>query len=482
MWRRGVVRDQRQHQARRPRAALLAVLLLLALAGWGAAPAAAQESGSAGEGSGGPAAAAAAASGLAQGDLQADSSAQVNFGSDIRFTLRAQSSAPIRSVLLLYQVDDSVVQNTAVPAYQPGASVTATYTWRVAGVLVPGSQVRYQWQIETSTGKTLTPEQAITYNDTRFSWREARADRVTVYYVGDASTGQQLLDEANKVLDRLGHDFLLTPDQPLRIYAYTRQQDYVSALAGTPTDVAMTVGADRIFVLAPAGTANMTTSLHALRREVANAIFVQKTRNPYADPPRWLQEGFGPVVAGDEISPQNYRTLGQYAQANRLLPLKTLNGNFPSNDRDYTLAYFESVSVVRYIFDTYGPEKLKALLAAYKEGTTVDDGLKKGLGVTLDQLESRWKNALKSGAAARAASAGGSSSAAVTGSGQGAGTGGEGGFLGRLLDPAVSYWQGVFGRYTRPVLAAVAGFVVVGLVSVVAGTLVVWVRRARAED
>jgi hypothetical protein len=481
MWRRGVVRDPWQHPARRTRATLLVGLLLLSMAGWGAVPVAAQAPTPPAAGTIGPAAAAPA--GSLQGSVQADSSAQVNFGSDIRFTLRAQSSDPIRSVLLLYQVDDSVVQNTAVPSYQPGTSVTAAYTWRVAGVLLPGSQVRYQWQIETGTGKTLTPEQTITYNDTRFSWREARADRVTVYYVGDPSTGQQLLDEANKVLDRLSREFLLTPDQPLRIFAYTRQQDYVSALAGTPTDVAMTVGGDRIFVLAPAGTANMATSLQALRREVANAIFVQKTRNPYADPPRWLQEGFGPVVAGEEISPQNYRTLGQYAQANRLLPLKTLNGNFPNNDRDYTLAYFESVSVVRYIFDTYGPEKLKALLAAYKEGTTVDDGLKKGLGVTLDQLESRWKNALKSGAAARAASAGGASSAAgAAGQGAGAGAAGPGGVFGRLLDPAVSYWQGVLGRYTRPVLAAVAGFIVLGLLSVIAGTLVVWVRRARAED
>jgi hypothetical protein len=416
--------------------------------------------------------------------IQVDANvAQVDFGNEIRFQLRARSDDPIRSVLFLYQVDDSPVQNTGVPGYQPGGSVVATYQWRVANVLVPGTKVRYQWQVETVGGKiSTTTEQSVVYNDTRFNWRELQGDQITVsYQAADVTTAQMLLDEARKTVQRLSREFGLTLDKPLRVYAYTRQQDYVTALAAArPTDVAMTIGADRIFVLAPGGTSNLTVSLKSVRREVANAIFLQKTQNPYADAPLWLATGFGPFIGGEEISAQNYKTLGQFAAANRLLPLKTLNSNFPSSEDEQTLAYFESLSVVKFISDTYGPEKLRAFFTAIKDGNTVDDSVRKGLGISLDQLETRWKNALKSGAAARSS---------ASPSGQNA-TGQRGGPpveigdgpIDRLFGPAILYWQGVFGAYTRPVVIGGAAFLFLGVLAAIGSAVFGTIRRANAED
>lgn len=401
--------------------------------------------------------------------------AQVEFGAEIRFRLRARGGEPIRSVLLLYQVDDSRVQNTGVPAYQPGPLVTAIYPWRVANVLVPGAEVRYQWQIETASGvKTTTTEQAVTYNDTRFNWRETQGDQLTVYWhTNDAQTGASLLDEARKTQTRLSREFGLTFDKPVRIYAYSRQQDYVSALAtGRTLDTAMTFGIDRIFLLAPGGTTAMEPALQGLRREMGHALFVQKTKNPYVDPPQWLAEGFGLFIGGEVISEENYKALGQIAQANKLLPLKTLYSTFPNNDRDRNLAYLESLSVVKFVVDTYGPEKLKAVLTAFKDGSSVDDALKKGLGVTLDQLEGRWKTALKNGSAARVSTA---ERPGVAGSG-------DGGVVDRLFGPAIRFWQGVFGGYTQAVMIGIGGFIALGLVAVVGGTIFSLWRRGRAEE
>jgi hypothetical protein len=405
-----------------------------------------------------------------------ESSARVEFGSEIRFQLRAESAERIRSVLLLYQVDDSNVQNTGVPSYQPGLVVSATYAWRVASVLAPGSEVRYQWQLETESGKRYTtPEQTVTYSDARFTWREAKADQVTVFHrEGDGETGQALLDEARKVQARLNGEYGLSLERPLRIYAYTRQQDYVSALGGRAQDVATTVGSDRIFVLAPSGTANMATSLRALRREVAHAVFIQKTRNPYTEPPRWLTEGFALYIGGEEISPESYRALGQYAQANRLLPLRTLNGNFPTTDRELALAYAESLTVVKFIIETYGADKFRALLAAFKEGNTVDDALKKGLGVTLDQLETRWKNALRSGSLARPAG----SQRSAPGETQT----GSGGVADRLLGPAIRYWRGILGDYTVPVLIGLGSLAAIGVVALIVSPFYLTWKRAREEE
>jgi hypothetical protein len=405
--------------------------------------------------------------------------ARAEFGAEIRFQLRARGEEPVRSVLLLYQVDDSPVQNTATPTVTSGDTlVSAAYIWRVANVLVPGTEVKYQWQLETASGKTsTTKEQSVAYVDSRFGWREGQAagERLTVYFQpADPQSGQVVLDEARRVLQRLRSEYGLSLDKPLRVYAYTRQQDYVSALVALrPTEAAVTAGVDRVYVLAPAGTANMTAAMQQLRREVANAVFLQKTENPYAQPPRWLADGFGRYISGEEISPQNYQALGELAQANRLLPLRTLNGNYPTNERDLTLAYFESLSVVKYISDSYGPEKLRALFAAIKDGNTADDALRKGLGVSLDQLESRWKNALKSGAAARPASG-------QRGGQEGAPLGD--GIVDRVFGPAIQYWQGSLGQFAKPVVLGGAGFIVVGVVAIVGSIVVSTIRRARMEE
>jgi hypothetical protein len=462
-------------------AALLALAMTLCGTLGFAGPALAQSTGGSGDTTGaapgtGGAAPAASGTGTAVGLIQADSTARVDFGSQIQFQVRAIGAEPIANVLFLYQVDDSDVQNTGVPAYQPGAVVTATYPWRVAGVLAPGSEVRYQWQIETTSGKQLTTaEQSVTYNDTRFNWREAHADQATVYYRdGDGDTGQALLDQASKTEKRLTKDFGLTADRPIKIYAYTRQQDLISALGGRPADAALTIGSDRIFVLAPSGTSAMNQALKALSREVGAAIFAQKTRNPYSQAPQWLAQGFALYVGGEELTPDYYKALQQVAQQNQLLPLKTLNGNFPNGDRDRALATVESLSAVKYMVDTYGADKMRSLFAAFRDGNTVDDAVKKGLGVTFDQFETRWKNSLKSGAAAKAASQ-------RTPSGTNGSASGDS-VVDRLFGPAVQFWEGIFGAYTRPVLIAAGGLVCLGLVTVVGGSIVGAVRKANAEE
>lgn len=405
--------------------------------------------------------------------FQSDSSARVTFGSEIRFQLLIRSTEPVQSVVLLYQVDDSIVQNTGTPAYQPGTSVTATYSWRVANVLVPGTEIRYSWQVELAGGRKIAvPEQTIAYNDTRFTWQEARGDKVTVYYhAADPEAGRAVLTEASALQQRLSREYGLTLDQPLRIYAYTREQDYTSALAASrPAEMAIIAGTDRVFVLAPGGTSGMVPALVALRRQVGLAIFMQKTKNPYAEPPYWLSQGFASLMGGEEISQANNQALGQYAQANRLLPLKSLNTRFPASEQEEALAYVESISAVRFIIESYGPEKMRALLAAFKEGNTADDAVKKGLGVTLDQMETRWKNTLKKGTAQRPGTA--------TSAGQPVSTTNLGPFDG-MLGPAVRYWEGVLGPAAKPVMLGAAGFIGLGIVTLFGSIgFSVW-KRAR---
>ncbi|HET7770689.1 MAG TPA: peptidase MA family metallohydrolase [Chloroflexota bacterium] len=406
-----------------------------------------------------------------------DNTAVAAFGvetRELRFGLRARSEERIRNVALLYQVDDSQVQNSVTPVFQPGTAVTAAYLWRVQGALLPGSEVKYQWQLETESGqKHTTPLQSVTYADTRFRWREQQVDQVVLsWHDADGAVSQALIDEARSAQAKLRTEHGLALERPVKVYVYARAQDFASVVSapGRQLAPAMSFGGDRIFVIAQPGAEGLTSATSGLRQEIAAALFAQKTNNPYGPAPRWLSEGFALVVSGELISDNNARALRQFAENNRLLPLKALNTSFPTTDNEFALARAESQSVVKFMFDTYGAEKVRATLAAFKEGNTVDDGLRKGLGVSLDQLETRWKNALKSGNTARAPSRPGAAPVDVND------------WAARIFGvQALQYWQGIFGPNARWVMLGGAAFMGLGLVAVIAGSVIGAIRKAHRE-
>ena len=219
----------------------------------------------------------------------------------------------------------------------------------------------------------------------------------------------------------------------------------------------------------------MTTATQGLRREIGTALFVQKTSNAYAEPPRWLATGFSFMMGGENLSPENARALSQIAQANKLLSLKTLGGNFPTNERDLGLAYAESVSAVQYITADLrrGQDARPAGRAQGRQ--LLDEAMKKGLGVSL--TSSRRAGRTPSRAERRSAWA-----PAPARPRRPAGPRRRRGPIDRLFGPALRYWQGVFGENTRPVLIGAGGVLVLGVTALIAGTgFSIW-RRLRAEE
>ena len=56
-----------------------------------------------------------------------------------------------------------------------------------------------------------------------------------------------------------------------------------------------------------------------------------------------------------------------------------------------TLAYAESASIVSFLVEEFGWEKMRQLLAAFKDGATNDDALKQAYSFDVNGLELRWK-------------------------------------------------------------------------------------------
>jgi hypothetical protein len=127
--------------------------------------------------------------------------------------------------------------------------------------------------------------------------------------------------------------------------------------------------------------------------EISHQVLHQATKNPFNAPPVWLDEGL--AVLNQEGGDEDYPALVQLAaDEGRLFSIRALNSTPPLEPADATLYYAESLSVVQFVIDHFGAEKMAALIDAYKQGVSHDQAATMALGVDLDELDRMWKESL----------------------------------------------------------------------------------------
>lgn len=113
---------------------------------------------------------------------------------------------------------------------------------------------------------------------------------------------------------------------------------------------------------------------------------------PVDSMPKWFDEGVCQWVTGGigEILSDKKPSLNNAVISGKLIVLYDLNNKFPSDKSSMELAYEESKSVVEFIGNTYGTEKLNDILNYLKNGETFENALKKTLFMTPGELEKKW--------------------------------------------------------------------------------------------
>lgn len=113
--------------------------------------------------------------------------------------------------------------------------------------------------------------------------------------------------------------------------------------------------------------------------------------------PRWLDEGICQWVTGglSEIMTDGTRSILREATlSNRLVGIERLAERFPADGRDLLLAYEESRSIVEYIEKEFGASGVRRILEQMSRGDSQEDAVRKGLLISLDELERRWRLSL----------------------------------------------------------------------------------------
>lgn len=323
-----------------------------------------------------------------------------SYPSAIKFQLSAESTADITRVKLNYRILGNAATNYAYPEdFRPGRQVDVQYELNTQkSYLPPEVEIRYYWEIEDAAGQRHRTEPAtFAVSDTRFSWnRIEEGDIVLLWYRGSEEFARGLLSSATGALEQLSRDVGVKPKQSVKILAYASQADMLGALE--PTAHEWTGGrsfsSESIVVIAITPNASgQAFARRAIPHELSHVVIHQATDNPYGGIPQWLNEGLAMYAEG---SPEDtYRgVLDQAIREDSLLSLRTLSSNFPADPQQATLSYAESYSVVEFILNKYGRDKMAKLLAVFAEGSTYDAATKAALGVTVNELETEWRASL----------------------------------------------------------------------------------------
>lgn len=372
----------------------------------------------------------------AAGDIRVISSgARVDFPGGVTFALEAEAAEEITEISL--QVNTPTQRYGAFPRnvrpdFRPGSRVSATWTWRrFGGALPPGTEISYRWRMAAASGSVVeTPAASVRVEDSRFQWRELRDGAMTVrWHQGNDDFGHEVLAAAASAVAELGREQGVDLQTPVTVHVYASQNELFGALPGVPAWVGGISLGEFDTLLVPIATNGLAEGRKALAHELAHQLIYQITFNTALGSrvPAWLNEGLA-VVAEGATSPTNRRLLDD-AVANDALPtLRSLGGGGFSSLTDHRqagLAYAAAESVVRHLLASEGPDRMRALLAQFREGRTADDALRQVYGRGVDQTEDRWRLSLglrpldRGQAADSAGASGGAPAPAQAGRGRG---------------------------------------------------------------
>lgn len=317
-----------------------------------------------------------------------------NFGEQITFQAHIQAAIPIKQVSILFRGVNETV--TRVETLQVGENGLVNYQYDASqNILPPFSQIVFWFQATLNDGQTYTsPPMLFRYDDNRFPWRTSASGNVTVHwYDGDNGFGQSALDAAGAGLLSMNKIIPLSLNDPMDIYIYSNAGDLQGALAlggetwaGGHANPKLGVA---LVALAPGEKQSIEMETE-IPHELAHVMLYRSLGDGYDRLPTWLSEGYA-TLAELYPNPDYAQALKVAGKGDSLLHLVDLCDSFPPDSGRAFLAYAESQSFTRYLYETYGTSGLEALTKAYMDGLDCELGATRAIGSPLSQLDTRWR-------------------------------------------------------------------------------------------
>ena len=334
------------------------------------------------------------------------SNVDVNFPSQAVFTVNAESYVDIVDVRLYYQVDKmnyAEVVSEGWAEFTPASKVEANWVWDMTNAsLPPGAEVTYWWRIEDAAGNKIeTSPKIMHFDDGRYTWQSLtgtvpQGGRLTLFwYTGGDSFARELMDACQEGLARLTQDIGTYPERPIKIYIYASDSDLKGAMISSNEWSGGVAFTDFGIIAISISPSELDWGKKALVHELTHLVVRQATFSPYGQLPLWLDEGLATYNEG-ELDPVLRSYLGEAILEDELISVRSLCSPFSAYSEKAYLSYAQSYSLVEYLLDNYGQDKMLDLLALLKQGSTYDEALTEVYGFDMDGLDARWRATLTS--------------------------------------------------------------------------------------
>lgn len=301
-------------------------------------------------------------------------------------------AAPVRAELRLTVGSDpwtSVFPATVEPS---GDGWVATATR--GGHAMPNATWRWRIDLAFADGSVARgPLVSTVVVDDRFAWRTRTRDGIVLHwYEGDDAFADRALAVGADAVDRAAALLGARPDGPVHLLVYADRDDFYDALGpGTRENVGGQANRETATMYAlitpdEVGSDWVTT---VVAHELTHLVFDAVARNPWAEPPRWLNEGVA-VWLTQGLTDEDRRQVARAVADRSLIPLEGLAGYFPAVPAAFSLAYAESASAIAYLVDRWGEPALGTLIRAYADGGGDDAAFTAALGIDRAAFEAAW--------------------------------------------------------------------------------------------
>lgn len=321
----------------------------------------------------------------------------LDFPNTITFHAVINGPDKITSVVLEYGDQEETcgqIVARAFPKFTPGKSVTVEWAWdmRQSGSLPPGAQVWWQWRTTDETGtETVSSRKTISWLDASHTWQTLTKGDIRLHWYGNSQGfAQDLLDTAYNGLVRVENDAGLSTDQPVDLYIYADTSDMKDAILYEPTWTGGMAFPEHNIVILGISSSDLSWGRKAEVHELTHVLVGHLTFSCLGDVPTWLNEGLA-VYSEGQLNPASQQQLNDSIHDDTLLTVRSLSGRFSEISDKASLSYSESYSIVKFLIDSHGRDKVTALLVALRDGSTVDEALTSVYGFDIDGLEDAWR-------------------------------------------------------------------------------------------
>ncbi len=316
------------------------------------------------------------------------------FGESLLFSVRIEAAAPIQEAKIFVSNESGQSVLVADAGFDQAGRIWYTYLIQ-PGALHPFVKLFFNFKVTLQDGQVLdSPFYSGRYTDDRFNWQVSNDPQFIISWIeGDAAFAQAATDTARRSIEQIQQYIPTDSTQPVEIYIYNSAADLQSAfnLSGEQWIAGMaSPDLNVVLVSIPPGEEQKLEMERQIPHELAHIMLYRMTGDRYAAQPVWLREGLASLA---ELSPNpDYAlALENASRDGTMIPMKDLCESFPPDAGTAFLAYAQSESFVRYLFQTYGASGLKTLINAHADGLNCEQGAFRSLGLTLNNLESNWR-------------------------------------------------------------------------------------------